>query len=674
MAGQVPEPSAIARRTSELRRLLDHHAHRYHVLDDPEISDAEYDRLFRELIDLETAHPDLQTPDSPTLRVGGPPSDAFVKVRHRTPMLSLGNAFTAEEVEAFARRAERAIGVIDGFVCELKIDGLAVSLTYSKGELRRAATRGDGFEGEDVTANLRTVRSVPMRLHGAAADLGDEVEVRGEVYLPKRKFAALNARLEEEGRPTYANPRSAAAGGVRQLDPQVTARRGLATFMYHLDPPDPARTQLEVLDLLSSLGFRVNPHRHRAATVAEVLAFLEHWRDQRHQLDYDTDGVVIKVASLAQQAELGAVARSPRWAIAYKFPPEEVDTEVLDIAVQVGRTGALTPVAHLRPTLVAGSTVRRCTLHNEDDVRRKDVRIGDTVVIHKAGDVIPEIVRVISERRPQEAAEWRMPDHCPACDAEVVREAGEAVRRCVNPLCPAQRRERLRHFASRGGVNIEGLGEAIIAELIDAGYVTDPADLYAVTVEQLLSLDGFAQRSAEKLHAAIAARRVVPLARLIHALGLPHIGDSTAVLLARHFGTLDALAAASLEELDEIEGIGPVVAQAVARWFASPQGRDLIGRLDRVGVRAEPVEGQAEGPWRGQSWVLTGSLATMSRTQAEERIRALGAAAGSSVSRRTHTVVAGEAAGSKLERAHKLGVRVLDEDAFLAELSAAETG
>jgi DNA ligase (NAD+) len=659
-------------RAAELRAAIEHHAHRYYDLDDPEISDADYDRMFRELVDLETEHPGLLTPDSPTQRVGGAPLDSFTKVRHRGPMLSLGNAFSAGEVEAFFRRAERGAGPVDAYVCELKIDGLAMSLTYRGGALVRAATRGNGVEGEDVTANIRTVRTVPMRLREVADALPDEFEVRGEVYLPKRRFAAFNAQLEEAGKPTYANPRNAAAGAVRQLDPSITAKRGLATFMYQLEPPAGARSQAEVLGLLERLGFSVNPHRHVASSLDEVLAYIEHWAEKRHDLDYETDGVVIKVDSLALQGELGKVSRSPRWAIAYKFPPEEVETEVLDIAVQVGRTGAVTPVAHLRPVQVAGSTVRRATLHNEDEVARKDVRIGDTVLLHKAGDVIPEIVRPVLERRPGDAAPWQMPNTCPACQSELVREPGEVVRRCVNPLCPAQRRERLRHFASRAGLNIEGLGEAVIDQLVDAGFVADAADLFSVTVEQLLTLDGFAQRSAEKLHAAIAARRHVPLARLINALGMPHVGEHTAALLAQHFGTIQALAAADEAELTAVGGVGPVMAAAVARWFATGEGSELVRRLEAAGITTEPVRAAAGGPWQGQSWVLTGALESMTRPEAEERIRGLGGTPASSVSKRTHTVIAGSAAGTKLARAQELGVRVIDEQVFLDELTAAE--
>ncbi len=586
-------------------------------------------------------------------------------------MLSLNNAFGPDEVREFGVRVERAIGTVGGFVCELKIDGLAMSLLYKGGRFVRAATRGNGVEGEDVTANVRTIRSVPMTLAAVDGGLPDELEVRGEVYLPKAAFAATNARLEEAGKPGYANPRNAAAGAVRQLDPALTAARGLQTFMYQIDPSGAARSQAEVLDTLERLGFRVNPHRRTAASIDEVLAFLEEWSERRHQLDYDTDGVVIKVASLAEQAELGTISRAPRWAIAYKFPPEERETQVLDIHVQVGRTGAVTPVAALEPTQLAGSTVRRCTLHNEDEVARKDVRIGDTVILHKAGDVIPEIVRVVLDKRPPGTAPWQMPEHCPACDSLLVREQGEVVRRCLNPLCPAQRRELLLHFAARSAMYIEGLGPAVIDQLLDLGYVSEPADLFRVTPEQLLTLEGFAERSAAKLVEAIAARRHVPLARFVNALGIRHVGEHTAEALASHFGSIDALAAASEDDLLGVEGIGSVVATHVATWFASAEGRAVLEHLRAAGVEPERAAGGG-GPWSGQTWVLTGSLDSLTRPEAEARIRALGGNPSSSVSRKTHAVVAGASPGSKLEKAQRLGVRVLDEAQFLAELAGAE--
>ena len=593
-------------------------------------------------------------------------------MRHNRAMLSLNNAFSPDEVRDFGVRVERAIGAVSGYVCELKIDGLAMSITYENGSFVRAATRGNGVEGEDVTANVRTIRSVPMTLKPVdGVVLPETLEVRGEVYLPKAAFAATNARLEEAGKPTYANPRNAAAGAVRQLDAKVTAGRGLQTFMYQLEPPGSLPTQSAVLDTLEAFGFRVNPHRQLAGSIDEVLAFLEHWSELRHQLDYDTDGVVIKVASLAEQSELGQISRAPRWAIAYKFPPEEYETQVLDIHVQVGRTGAVTPVAILEPTLVAGSTVRRATLHNEDEVARKDVRIGDTVLLRKAGDVIPEIVRVLIEKRPKGASAWQMPEQCPACDTLLVREPGEVVRRCLNPLCPAQRRESLLHFASRGAMNIEGLGPAIIDQLLDLGYATESADLFKLTAGQLLTLDGFAERSAAKLLESIAARKRVPLARFINALGIRHVGEHTADTLAVHFGSIDALAAAKEEDLLGVEGIGAVVAEHVASWFASAEGREVLQHLRSVGVDPERAAGGG-GPWSGQTWVITGSLEGMSRTDAEARIKALGGNPSSSVSRKTHAVVAGASPGSKLEKAQRLDVRVLDEAAFLAELNSAE--
>ena len=664
-------PQEAQQRATELRTQLDHHGYLYYVKDSPEISDAEYDRLFRELLELEERHPQLQTEDSPTQRVGGTPVDAFRKVRHRTPMLSLDNAFTPEEVGEFVRRVERVVADVDEYVTELKIDGLAISLTYRGGQLVRGATRGNGVEGEDVTAQVRTVKAIPWQLREVPEGLPDEFEVRGEVYLPKASFARINAELEEAGKPTYANPRNAAAGAVRQLDPRITARRGLSMFTYAMDPPGPARSQKEILDLLSRLGFRVNPHHGTAASLDEIHGFLEEWRDRRHDLDYETDGVVIKVSRLDQQAELGAVSRSPRWAIAYKFPPEAKEAVVEDIRVQVGRTGAATPVAHLSPTILAGTTVRRATLHNEDEVARKDVRIGDTVILHKAGDVIPEIVRVVLEKRPKDATPWQMPAECPSCGTELVREEGEVVRRCLNPLCPAQRREKLRHFASRAAMNIEGLGDAIVDQLVERGWVENPADLYTLTKDKLLQLDGFADKSADNLLRAIDARRSVELGRLINALGIRHVGEHTAFALAARFGSLEALAGASEDELLATEGIGTVVAEHVHQWLSSEQGRHLLDRLREVGVQPEQAEA-GNGPWTGQTWVLTGTLDSMTRPEAEARIRALGATPSSSVSRKTHTVVAGGSAGSKLDKAQRLGVRVVDEAQFLAELEAAE--
>lgn len=665
MSAKVPKDAA--QRAVELRSLIEHHLHQYHVLDRPEITDAEYDVLFRELTELETQYPSLLFSDSPTQRVGAEPATGFQKVRHATPMLSLGNAFTSEEVDAFVHRVQREVPHVDAYMCELKIDGLAISLTYENGVLVRGATRGNGVEGEDVTANVKAIRSIPQSLNTISDPLPTKIEVRGEVYLPKDVFAAWNARLEEQGKPRYANPRNAAAGAVRQLDAALTAQRGLQTFMYHIDPSGPARSQSEVLDLLARLGFVVNPHSEKVSGSAGIADFLTRWQEKRHELNYETDGVVIKVLSLADQEELGAVSRSPRWAIAYKFPPEEVETAVLDIVVQVGRTGAVTPVAVLEPVLVAGSTVRRCTLHNEDEVARKDVRVGDRVLLHKAGDVIPEIIKVIMKARPAHSREWRPPTRCPVCDFPLEREEGEAVRRCLNPLCPAQRRERLRHFASRNAFNIVGLGEAVIDQLVDDGLVSDAADLFTLTADQIETLDGFAEKSAQKLIHAIAQAREVPLQRLLYALGIRHVGDHTAVLLADHFSTLGAVAKASEDELIHVDGIGPIVAQHIAHWFAASEGQALLAKLQAVGVVAQEKVA-AVGPWQGQAWVLTGTLESMTRGEAAEQLRQRGAVPSESVSRRTHTVVAGVSPGSKLERARSLGVRVMGEVEFLAEL------
>jgi DNA ligase (NAD+) len=655
---------ATRKRLEQLRREIDDHIRRYYVLDQPSISDAEYDQLFVELVAIEDEHPDWVTADSPTQRVGADPSAKFEKAKHRTPMLSLGNAFSLDDVSAFIKRVERGIGNVDEYGCELKIDGLAISLLYRDGMLIRGATRGNGVEGEDVTPNVRAIASVPVKLRSA---IKGEIEVRGEVYMPKASFAALNARLEDEGKQTYANPRNAAAGAVRQLDPKITASRKLQTFMYQLDPPTNIKTQKGILERLAELGFRVNPNLS-VEDPDGISRYLEDWGEKRHQLDYDTDGVVIKVNSLAAQAELGAVSRSPRWAIAYKFPPEEAETVVEDIRVQVGRTGTITPVAALEPVLVAGSTVRRCTLHNEDEVARKDVRVGDHVVLHKAGDVIPEIVRVITDKRPKSAKAWKPPKKCPSCQEPLVREEGEVARRCVNPLCPAQQRERLRHFTSRSGLDIEGFGDAVVSQVIDEGYVADAADIFGLSAEQVRTLDGFAERSAQKLVDAIAARINPPLPAFLNALGIPHVGENTANLLTQHFGSIERIAGTSEEELAQVIGIGGVVAAAIAGWFQSEGGRTLLARLTKAGVKPQEVEASGDGPWSGQSWVLTGGLSSMTRPQAEGHIRALGGNPSSSVSKKTHTVVAGEAAGSKLEKANQLGVTVIDEDAFVAAL------
>jgi DNA ligase (NAD+) len=649
-------------RAARLREQLERHAHLYYVLDRPEISDFEYDRLYRELVELEAAHPELETPDSPTQRVGGAPAEAFRKVRHRIRMLSLGNAFSEEELRDFHRRVTREVGEEVEYVTELKIDGLAMSLTYEAGRLTVAATRGDGTTGEDVTANIRTIGSVPLRLReGVSGVPPDVMEVRGEVYMPKPAFAELNARLEEEGRQLYANARNTAAGSVRQLDPRLTAQRRLQTFIYAMDPTGRLGSHFEVMERLADLGFRVNPNYRLNAGIEPVLEYIEEWREKRHQLDYGTDGVVVKVNSLAQQAELGFVSHAPRWAIAFKYPEEQAETLLEQIQVNVGRTGVVTPFAVLTPVFVAGSTVSRATLHNEDDIARKDVREGDTVVVQKAGDVIPEVVGPVLEKRPPGAVPWTPPARCPRCGTELVREEGMVARRCVNPDCPARLFEFLCWFVSRGAMNVDGLGFRTIAQMLERGMLKSAADIYRLTRDDLLSLDGFADRSADKLLATIEATKDTTLPRLLGALGINHVGGTIANLLAREFGTIEAVEAADVERLNAVEGIGPVVAQSIHDYFQNPRSRELVAELLALGVRPRPPEAPAEGPLSGRSFVITGTL-SRPRGEVEADIRARGGAIASSVSKKTDWVVAGDSPGSKLEKAQKLGVPVIGED------------
>ncbi|MHB8572760.1 MAG: NAD-dependent DNA ligase LigA [Candidatus Dormibacteria bacterium] len=658
-------PEEAARRLEHLRKEVERHSRLYYLDDRPEVTDAEYDALYRELVALEAANPDLITPDSPSQRVGAPPSDRFAKVAHRVPMLSLDNAFDEAEMNAFDQRLRRLVGPEIEYVCELKIDGLAVSLVYEQGVLTRGATRGDGTSGEDITANLRTVRTIPLRLTPPAGlTLPDVFEVRGEVYLPFAAFERMNDDMEAQGRPRYANPRNAAAGSVRQLDPAVTAARGLDTFIYSMDPPVSVSSQHEVLDLLDSLGFHVNPERKVVSTVGEVLALHAGFEERRFELGYGVDGMVVKVDRIEQQLELGQVSHHPRWAIAFKFRAEEAETVVEDIPVSVGRTGVLTPFAVLRPVVVSGSTVSRATLHNANEVRRKDVRIGDRVMIRKAGDVIPEVLRPLVEHRTGTEREFVMPDRCPVCDSPVVREDDEVAVRCPNPECPAQRLERLYHFGSRRALDIEGLGGQTLQQLLNAGLVSDPADLFALTVEQVMRLDGFAQRSAEKLVEGIAASRQPTLARLVHALGIPHVGETTAALLAGEFGSIDALAGSDEERLSAIEGVGPVMAAAIHAHFQSEPVRRLLARLDAAGVRPVAPPTRSGGPLEGMSLVVTGTLEGWTREGAEDAIRSAGGRAAGSVSARTSYLVAGANAGSKLEKATRLRVPVLDEEGF----------
>jgi DNA ligase (NAD+) len=648
----------VRSRLEELRREVRRHEHLYHVLDRPEITDAQYDALYRELADLEAEHPGLVTPDSPTQRVGGEPGAQFAKVRHRSPMLSLQNAFAEEEIRAWDKRVRAVAGDEVTYVCELKIDGLAMSLTYRDGRLVRAATRGDGLTGEDVTANVRTIRSVPLAVP-AIEGLPEEFEVRGEVYFPLASFQKLNREMEEAGRPTFMNPRNAGAGSVRQLDPQVTASRNLQTFLYALDPAGSARSQWDVLETLRAMGFRVNPNRAVFDSIDGVIEFHAHWHEHRHDLDHDIDGVVVKVDRHDQQLELGFVARSPRWAIAFKYAAEQAETVVEDIVCYVGRTGVLTPVAHLRPVIVGGVTVRNASLHNEQQVNEKGVYVGATVTVQRAGDVIPEVVSV-ADPRPG----WRMPAECPSCGHQVVREEPYVAHRCVNPFCPAQRLEVLRHFAARGAMDIDGMGISTIQQLLERELVREPADLYRLTLEQLQGLERYAEKSAQNLLEQVEASRTRPLGRFLFALGIPQVGEATGDLLAGHFSTLERLRAASEEELLRVGGLGPSMAREI-REFLDGEGRELIDHLLEAGVRPAEAEAPAEGPLTGRTFVFTGTLTRMTRPEAEELVRGMGAKAGSSVSSKTDYLVAGEAAGSKLEKAQRLKVAVLTEDEFL---------
>jgi DNA ligase (NAD+) len=654
-AAKVAEPAA---RAEELREQIRHHEHAYYVLDLPEISDAEFDALFLELRRLEEENPKLITADSPTQRVGGEASEQFAKVRHRSPMLSLQNAFDEDEIRAFDRRVRGAIGGDVHYCAELKIDGLAISLTYEHGRLIRAATRGDGTVGEDVTANIRTIRSVPLTVEPVAG-LPDVFEVRGEVYFPIVAFERLNAEMEAQGKARYVNPRNTAAGSVRQIDPSVTGSRDLQTFMYTLDPGGPCRSQWDVLSALAKMGFRVNKHRRRLTGIDEVLEYHDEWQSKRHELDHEIDGVVIKVDRFDQQLELGFVARSPRWAIAFKYAPEEAETTVEEIACYVGRTGVLTPVAHVSPVVVGGVTVRNVTMHNEDQVNEKGVYVGARVVIHRAGDVIPEIVSV---KEPKQG--WRMPAKCPVCGGEVVREEPYIAHRCINPFCAAQRLERLRHFASRGAMNIDGLGYATINQLIERKWVVDPSDLFRLTKEQVVQLEGFADKSAQKLLTKLADSKRPSLGRFLYSLGIPQVGEATAELLAAEFGTIDALRLATLEQIDAVESVGSNMANEVRVYFEG-HGGELVGRLLEAGVLPQAMEAPGEGPFTGKTFVFTGTLETMGRPDAEDLIRGLGGKAASSVSAKTDYVVAGPGAGSKLEKAQKLKLNILDEQQFL---------
>jgi DNA ligase (NAD+) len=653
----------VRQQIEELRNEIRRHEYLYYVLDQPEITDAEFDRLMRRLEELEAQHPELVTPDSPTRRVGGKPREGFVTAPHSSPMLSLDNALNEAELRDFDRRVRSLLGGESyRYVAELKLDGLSLAVRYREGVLVQALTRGDGLEGEDVTENARTIRSLPLRIH---TDL-PELEARGEVIMHRAAFERLNEEREKAGLPRFANPRNAAAGSVRVLEPAITASRRLDFYAYFLlvNGNPYYDSHWEALEALARMGFKVNPHRRLCAGLEELLAFCREWEARRDELPYETDGVVAKVDSVRQQRLLGWTAKAPRWAIAYKFPARQEETVLEDVEVQVGRTGALTPVARLRPVTIGGVTVSRATLHNEDEIERLGVQIGDTVLVERSGDVIPKVVRVVrpgEHRRP-----FRMPDACPVCGGKVVRQEGEAASRCINTNCPARLKESVRHFAARGVMDIDGLGEALVDQLVDRGLVKSIADLYELKLEQLVELERMGEKSASKILANIERSREKPPARVLWGLGIPFVGERTAQILADTFGSLDRIAEADEETLQQAEEVGPKVARSIYQFFREPHNRELVERLRKAGLRFEQEGGKKPGgPLAGLTFVLTGTLPHLTREQAKARIEAAGGKVAGSVSRKTAYVVAGAEAGSKLEKARELGIPVIDEEKLL---------
>jgi len=654
----------VESRVKALRAEIDRHNYSYYVLDEPTVPDAEYDRLMRELQALEDSHPELRSPDSPTQRVGGQPLDGFEEVRHRTPMLSLANAFSEDEIRAFHERVIRGLESDHAdYVAEPKLDGVAISLRYENGRLAQAATRGDGATGEDVTGNVRTIAAIPLMLRGGGWP--ETLEVRGEIYMPLAGFRAYNAKARDDGRKELVNPRNGAAGSLRQLDPRITATRPLAFYAYGAIGAALPGSHYEQLQLLREWGFPVNPEIRRVRDADGCLDYYRSMGEKRDGLAYEIDGVVFKVEMRELQETLGFVSRAPRWAIAQKFPAQEEMTRLLGIDIQVGRTGALTPVARLEPVFVGGVTVTNATLHNLDEIRRKDVRVGDWVVVRRAGDVIPEVARVVTERRAGELEPFDMPEACPACGSAVEREEGEAVFRCTGGLvCPAQRVRSIRHFASRKAMDIEGLGDKLVDQLVEAGMVHSIADLYRLDRDQLAGLERMGEKSADNLLNELERSKQPALGRLLYALGIREVGEVTAASLARHFGSLEKITAAEVEELVEVPDVGPIVAGHVHAFFREPHNREILAELERAGLRWQAeVVSEGEQPLAGQTWVLTGAL-SMPRARAKGLLESLGARVTGSVSAKTTVLLAGEAAGSKLTRAEKLGVEVIDEDAF----------
>jgi DNA ligase (NAD+) len=662
------------KRIEELKEVIARNNYLYYVKDEPKLSDQEFDQLMRELIDLEEAHPDLQTPDSPTQRVGGAPLPYFEKVVHLIPMLSLGNAFGADDLREFDRKVRQGITSTKPvrYVCELKIDGLAVSLRYEEGVFVQGATRGDGTTGEDITQNLRTIRSVPLRLTKPLT-----IEVRGEAYMPKKEFERLNRIREEKGESLFANPRNAAAGSLRQLDPKIAAERSLAVFIYGIGMIDEGEvtSHSNGLDMLEELGFCVNQERRVFDTIDEVIAFVEGWTDKRKQLPYEIDGMVIKVDGYQQQEELGFTAKSPRWATAYKFPAEEAVTLLEGIEVSVGRTGVVTPTALLTPVSLAGTTVKRASLHNEDIIREKGLRIGDHVIVKKAGEIIPEVVGVLTERRTGEETEFSMPTECPECHSELVKLEDEVALRCINPGCPAQIREGLIHFVSRNAMNIDGLGEKVITQLFNHHLIHDVADLYDLARDELLKLERMGEKSVDNLLSSIETSKENSLERLLFGLGIRLVGEKAAKTLAKTFGHLDDLMNATEEYLLAIDEIGPKMADSIVTYFHSEQVKQTIERLRQAGLNLAyngprgDDKAAADSPFFGKTVVLTGTLEKMGRKDAQGKIEELGGKASSSVSAKTDFVIAGASAGSKLKKAEELGVKIISEEEFLAMLS-----
>ncbi|QKE74831.1 NAD-dependent DNA ligase LigA [Arthrobacter citreus] len=659
----------IIDKVEELRTKLNQYNYEYYVLDQPSVPDAEYDLVLHELIGLEEQYPEILTPDSPSQRVGGQAIDLFEKVVHSHPMLSLGNAFNEGDLKDFDQRIRQDTQIVS-YVCELKIDGLAVSLQYENGLFVKGATRGDGTVGEDITHNLKTIKAIPLRLSEPIT-----IEARGEAFMPKASFEKVNELREKNGEELFANPRNAAAGSLRQLDPKIVAKRDLSFFVYGF--PTAAEFSIEkhseALDYLQKLGFKTNTFRKTCHTIDEVIEYVEEWKEKRPSLPYEIDGIVIKVDEYSTQNKLGSTAKVPRWAIAFKFPAEEVVTKLVDIELSVGRTGVVTPTAILEPVRVAGTVVKRASLHNEDLIKEKDIRIGDTVVIRKAGDIIPEVVNVLLDRRTGDEQPFEMPTHCPSCDHDLIRVPGEVALRCVNPFCPSQIREGLIHFASRDAMNIEGLGERVVAQLFDANLIKTFTDLYLLTKEQLLALERFGEKSADKLVSAIQTSKDNSLEKLLFGLGIRHVGAKAAKTLAQHFQTIDHIMEASVEELTGINEIGSKMAQSISDYFSQDEVKELISTFKSVGVNTEYKGIQVENInmdslFAGKTVVLTGKLEQMTRSEAKKQLEALGAKVAGSVSKSTDLVIAGEAAGSKLDAARKLNIEVWDEERMIKEL------